>query len=245
VSRTPDGAAAVDPAGNAAAVVTDLLRLRGVDVVGAPRTGAAPEGMTDIATFGSPTVREIVAEMLTDSDDDTAEMALKELGRRRGDAGTWEAGSAAVTSVLQEAGVALDGVSVVDGSGLSSDNRLTCQLLVDLLTLPETGPTVVEGLAVAGETGTLQDRWDGTPVAGRLLGKTGTLNQVTALTGRVSPLQGGALTFSYVATVPEGQYLGAADVALQDQLGQILVDYPRGVDVAALVPAAATPTGGG
>jgi D-alanyl-D-alanine carboxypeptidase/D-alanyl-D-alanine-endopeptidase (penicillin-binding protein 4) len=236
--RTPPaGPAANDPAAHAASVVTDLLRQRGVTVVGPPRADRAPEGLTEVATFASPTVREIATEMLADSDNDTAEMALKELGRLEGGAGTWEAGTAAVTALLEESGVPLDGVQVVDGSGLSTDNRLTCQLLVDLLTLPETGPAVVEGLAVAGETGTLQDRWDGTPVDGRLRGKTGTLNTVTALSGRVSPLQGGALTFAYVANVPEGQVLDAEDVALQDTLGEILVDYPRGVDVATLVPA--------
>lgn len=241
-ARPPGGAAGDDPAANAATVVTELLRQRGVTVVGPPRSARAPSDLTDVATFPSPTVREIVAEMLSDSDDDTAEMALKELGQRESGAGTWEAGTAAVAAVLREAGVALDGVQVVDGSGLSTANRLTCQLLVDLLTLPETGPPVVEGLAVAGETGTLQDRWNGTPVEGRLLGKTGTLNTVTALAGRVSPLQGGALTFSYVTNVPEGQVLGPQDVALQDDLGTILVNHPRGVDVATLVPAAPTPT---
>jgi D-alanyl-D-alanine carboxypeptidase/D-alanyl-D-alanine-endopeptidase (penicillin-binding protein 4) len=215
-----------------------------VTVVGAPRAGRAPAGLTDVATFPSPTVREIVAEMLTDSDDDTAEMALKELGQRRSGAGTWEAGTAAATAILQEAGLGLDGVRIVDGSGLSSDNRLTCQILVDLLTLPDTGPTVVEGLAVAGETGTLQERWDGTPVEGRLVAKTGTLNAVTALAGRVSPVQGGAVTFAYVTNVPEGQVLGADDVALQDGLGDILVDYPRGVDVEPLLPVHAAPPSG-
>lgn len=249
-SQPPAAASGADPAANAATVITDLLRQRGVTVVGAPRSGPAPGGLTEVATFPSPTVREMVAEMLTDSDDTTAEMALKEVGLTEGGAGTWEAGAAAAAALLQEAGVPLDGVQIVEGSGLSTANRLTCQLLVDLLTLPEAGPVLVEGLAVAGETGTLQDRWAGTPVAGRLVGKTGTLNTVTALSGRVSPLQGGALTFAYVANVPEGQVLGYEDVALQDTLGEILVNYPRDVDVATLVPAppttgaAAPPSGG-
>jgi D-alanyl-D-alanine carboxypeptidase/D-alanyl-D-alanine-endopeptidase (penicillin-binding protein 4) len=239
----PAGGVNADPAVNAATVVTELLRQRGVTVVGVPRAGAAPGGLTDVATFPSATVREMVAEMLTDSDDDTAEMAIKELGRVRSDAGSWEAGTAAATAVLQEAGVPLDGVQIVEGSGLSTSNRLTCQLLVDLLAQPDIGPVLVEGMAVAGETGTLEDRWNGTPVEGRLLGKTGTLNTVTALTGRVSPLQGGALTFSYVANVPDGQVLGPQDVALQDELGAILVNYPRGVDPATLVPAEPAPAG--
>ena len=242
MSRPPAGPAGADPALNAASVVTDLLRLRGVTVVGAPRAGRAPSGLVDVAAVASAPVGDIVAEMLTDSDDDTAEMALKELGRHEEGAGTWEAGAAAATAVLDDAGVGLDGVRIVDGSGLSSENRLTCQLLVDLLSLPETEAAIADGLAVAGETGTLQDRWDDTAVEGRLRAKTGTLNAVTALAGHVSPRQGGELTFAYVATVADGRVLDPGVPALQGELGEVLVDYPRAVDLADIDPEPPTST---
>jgi serine-type D-Ala-D-Ala carboxypeptidase/endopeptidase (penicillin-binding protein 4) len=131
---------------------------------------------------------------------------------------------------------------VADGSGLTIENRLTCGTLVDVLTLEVTGPVVRDGLAVAGETGTLADRWKGTEVAGRLRGKTGTLRNVTALAGEVEPTQGGALTFAYVANVPDPGEVTAGGVGIDD-LAQILVRYPRGVDMAALEPHPAT-TGG-
>jgi serine-type D-Ala-D-Ala carboxypeptidase/endopeptidase (penicillin-binding protein 4) len=237
----PGAGAALDPATNAATIVTELLRQRGVVVAGQARAGQAPEGLNPVATIPSATVREIVAEMLTDSDNDTAEMALKEVGLVQAGAGTWEAGAVAATQLLTEAGVAVDGLQIVDGSGLSDTNRLSCQLLVDLLTLPETGPVLVEGLAVAGETGTLASRWNDTAVEGRLRAKTGTLNTVTALSGRVDPLQGGTLTFSYVLNVPAPQFIESADITDQEALADILVNYPRGVDVTALQPA---PAGG-
>lgn len=227
-----------DPAANAAGVVTQLLRQRGIVVAGEGRSGQAPPDLTTLATFPSVTVREIIAEMLTDSDNDTAEMALKEIGVDESGSGTWAAGAAAATTLLSQAGVTFDGVSIVDGSGLSDTNRLTCQVLVDLLTRPDTGPVLVDGLAVAGETGTLAERWDGTPVEGRLRAKTGTLNTATALSGQVEPLQGGALTFSYVANVAAPGVISPEVVGLQDGLGDILMTYPRGVDIAALVPAA-------
>jgi D-alanyl-D-alanine carboxypeptidase/D-alanyl-D-alanine-endopeptidase (penicillin-binding protein 4) len=164
-------------------------------------------------------------------------MALKELGATVSGSGTWAAGVEAARSVLADAGVDLQGVDIVDGSGLSDAGRLNCQLLVDLLTLPETGPILVEGLAVAGESGTLADRWEGTPVEGRLRAKTGTLNTVTALSGRVDPLPGGSLTFAYVLNVAAPSTVSAADVARQDELADILVSYPRDVDVSQLLPA--------
>ncbi|HEX6569774.1 MAG TPA: D-alanyl-D-alanine carboxypeptidase, partial [Acidimicrobiales bacterium] len=138
-----------------------------------------------------------------------------------------------------DAEVPLDGVQVVDGSGLTIDNRLTCRTLVDLLTREGSGPVVRDGLAVAGETGTLADRWRGTEVAGRMRAKTGSLRNVTALAGEVEPVRGGALTFAYVANVPDPGEVTLEDVHLAE-LPEILVDYPRGVDVAALAPLPAT-----
>jgi D-alanyl-D-alanine carboxypeptidase/D-alanyl-D-alanine-endopeptidase (penicillin-binding protein 4) len=233
-----------DPATNAAAVLRQLLIDRGVQVGGGASSGAAPEGLTTVAELPSPTMREIVAEMLTESDNETAEMGLKEIGLQKGGAATWSAGAMAINTLLADAGVPLQGVRIVDGSGLSSDDRLTCSLIVGLLSRPETGPTVVEGLSIAGQTGTLQDRWNGTQVEGRLRAKTGTLNEVTALSGRVETLQGGSLTFSYVTNAVAGDTIGSEDVDLQNGLADILVRYPRGVDLTPLVPAAPPVAGG-
>jgi D-alanyl-D-alanine carboxypeptidase/D-alanyl-D-alanine-endopeptidase (penicillin-binding protein 4) len=235
-----------DPPTNAAAILTKLLRDRGVTIGGEARSGAAPDGLHSVAELSSRPVSEIVKEMLTESDNETAEMSFKEIGLEKAGAGTWEAGATAVTQLLADAGVPMDGIQIVDGSGLSSDNRLTCQFVVDLINRPETGPTIVEGMAVAGETGTLHDRFEGSPAAGHLRAKTGTLNEVTALSGRVAPSQGGALTFAYVTNAPAGTTIGPADVARQEGLADILMGYPRGVDLTALVPAAvpATPAAG-
>ena len=133
-----------------------------------------------------------------------------------------------------------DGVVVADGSGLSIDDRFTCDTLVDVLTLEATGPIVRAGLPVAGQTGTLADRFLGTDLVGRLRAKTGTLRNVTALAGGVDPLQGGALTFAYVANVPDPGEVTASGVGVEE-LGEILLGYPRGVDVAALAPLPAVP----
>jgi D-alanyl-D-alanine carboxypeptidase/D-alanyl-D-alanine-endopeptidase (penicillin-binding protein 4) len=140
-----------------------------------------------------------------------------------------------LTQLLSDAGVPLDGVTLVDGSGLSNQGRLTCRTLTDLLTRPETGTVIRDGLAVAGETGTLAEWWRGTPVAGRLQAKTGSLRNVTALAGEVDPQSGGTVTFAYVANVPEPGLLDPGDVNMNG-LADILVSYPGGVDLAALEP---------
>jgi D-alanyl-D-alanine carboxypeptidase/D-alanyl-D-alanine-endopeptidase (penicillin-binding protein 4) len=208
---------------DAANILSLALRVRGVEVVGPPRSGSAPEDAAEVATMPSLPVRDIVAEMLTDSDNETAEAALKEVGHAESGEGSWAAGAAAATELLSGAGVTMDGVEVVDGSGLSIRNQLTCTTLVDVLTSPDTGQVVREGLAVAGETGTLATRWDGTPADGRLRAKTGTLRNVTALAGEIDVADGDTVTFAYVANVADP--------------GQI------SSDLAALQPAAATQPG--
>jgi D-alanyl-D-alanine carboxypeptidase/D-alanyl-D-alanine-endopeptidase (penicillin-binding protein 4) len=234
---------AADGAAHAALKITTLLREAGVQVDGAPRSGAAPADttLTMVATLPSPPLIDIIGEMLVESDDDTAEMLLKEVGRRESGVGSWDAGVAAATRLLGEAGVDMSGVEIVDGSGLSYDNRLTCNLLMGLITRPDTGPLLVEHASVAGENGTLLEPFEGTPVDGRMHAKTGTLNTVTALAGRVDPLQGGSLMFAYVANAPS---ISAADAGQwRRSLADLLVAYPRGVDIEALLPAGTTPAG--
>jgi D-alanyl-D-alanine carboxypeptidase len=96
---------------------------------------------------------------------------------------------------------------------------------------------------VAGETGTLADRFEGTEAAGRMRAKTGSLRNVTALAGEIEPLPGGELTFAYVANVPDPQEIDPEDVGFEE-LAQILVRYPRDMDLATLEPAAPVPAGG-
>ncbi|HET6950560.1 MAG TPA: D-alanyl-D-alanine carboxypeptidase/D-alanyl-D-alanine-endopeptidase [Acidimicrobiales bacterium] len=224
-----------DPALDAARVVTDRLAAHGVTVTGTPVAGVAPPGAVAVASIDSPPVSQIVAEMLTFSDNETAESAMKEVGRSVSGEGTWAAGAAGVTSLLAQAGVSVDGVRVVDGTGLSIEDQLTCQTLVDVLARPETGPVLRSGLPVAGQSGTLIDRWEDSPVAGRLRAKTGTLRNVTALAGEVQAAQGGSITFAYVANVPDPGSVTFEQVGLE-RLGEILLAYPEGVDLAALAP---------
>jgi serine-type D-Ala-D-Ala carboxypeptidase/endopeptidase (penicillin-binding protein 4) len=224
-----------DTAADFARVLTERLAAHGVTVAGAPRSGVAPEGATGVATLTSPPLRQIVGEMLANSDNETAESAMKEIGLATAGQGSFAAGAAGLTQLLTDAGVPMEGVRVVDGTGLTTGDSLTCRTLVDTLTREETGPIVREGLAVAGQTGTLEDRFGGTTAVGRLRAKTGTLRNVTALAGDVQTLPGGAVTFAYVANVPDPETVSFDEVGL-GSLADIILTYPQGVDVTALAP---------
>jgi serine-type D-Ala-D-Ala carboxypeptidase/endopeptidase (penicillin-binding protein 4) len=85
--------------------------------------------------------------------------------------------------------VPLAGVRIVDGSGLSPANRLTAAAVIGILVVawndPAMRPSFVRSLAVAGVSGTLEDRLERPPARGTVLAKTGTLRESSALSGYV------------------------------------------------------------
>src|SRR5919201_1045668 len=105
------------------------------------------------------------------------------------DRGTTAAGAAVVTKQLAAAGVSLAGVRIVDGSGLSSLDRLTPNALVGILeaawATPQVRPRFVAALPVAGVSGTLHDRMRRAPARGNVVAKTGTTSIASALSGFV------------------------------------------------------------
>ena len=227
---------APDPAAHAAEVFRLLLEERGITVGAGARSGPAPAGAPVVAEHRSPPLREIVGQMLSESDNATAELLLKELGLQVEGAGTFAAGATAAARVLAEAGFDMTGTTVVDGSGLASGNAVDCDLLVDLLEHPPTAEAIAAGLAVAGETGTLAERWLGTPLVGRVRAKTGTLNQVTALAGQATTDGAGEATFALVVNVAEPDRIQLETVAAQQRLAELLVAHPDEPDLSAFAP---------
>jgi D-alanyl-D-alanine carboxypeptidase/D-alanyl-D-alanine-endopeptidase (penicillin-binding protein 4) len=197
---------AADPPAVAASALSQLLALRGVAAPPVPAPDAvAPRGAV-LASVQSPPLGQIVAAMLRASDNHTAEMLTLELGKRLDGDGSTAAGLRAVTRVDQGLGIPTAGTSLVDGSGLTHDNRTTCDALLAAIdrgesppareagpsTQParEAGPStqpqlnaIALGLPVAGLSGTLVNRWAGTPLQGHLAAKTGSIDGVMAMAG--------------------------------------------------------------
>jgi D-alanyl-D-alanine carboxypeptidase/D-alanyl-D-alanine-endopeptidase (penicillin-binding protein 4) len=175
-----------DPAVAAAAELGRVLAKRGVSVGGPPQRGTVPEGSPRIAGITSAPLVSIVGEMLTNSDNNTAELLLKELGLSKKGAGTTAFGASVVTETLASWNLGT-GVAIVDGSGLSRENKVPCSLFLSLL--QREAPVLPPLMAVAGQSGTLRDSFTKEAIRGRLLGKTGTLSDVKALVGYV-PVDG-------------------------------------------------------
>ncbi len=226
-----------DPALAAAATLSGMLTARGV-VVGPPATGTAPAGSTEIASIHSAALDTLVTEMLSASDNATAERLALAVGYATTGSGTTAAGIAGITGSLQKAGIDLTGVSLVDASGLSPQNRITCNALIETLGLGgrPRSRAVTEGLSIAAKRGTLRDRFVGTPLAGHLYGKTGTLGSpgVAGLAG-LFDVNAGTGTPLF-ASVFNGGFSRAEGTRLTTAAAEAVDAYPQSPPAAVLVP---------
>ena len=212
-----------DPAHYAAWRFAEMLKARGVRVTGVIRSrycafvpGDPVESRCDI-TFRPPPaplaaltpgpLAEAVTTINKLSQNLHAELLLRRLGLTRGGNGSIAAGQAVVTAMLAEAGIASQQVSLSDGSGMSSYNRVAPRATVRLLRWSQRQPwgkTLRASLPIGGADGTLRRRFAGTPLAGKIFAKTGTLNATNALAGWLTAASGKLLTFAiYANDVPE------------------------------------------
>jgi D-alanyl-D-alanine carboxypeptidase/D-alanyl-D-alanine-endopeptidase (penicillin-binding protein 4) len=213
-----------DPSLAAATEFTRVLRNVGIVVTGEPSSnGKLVEGASEIAKSDSAPLIDVIAEMLTNSDNNTAEILLRHIGFAHNGKGTTESGLEAVGQLLKSWG--FTDFILKDGSGLSRDNRLTCSLLISLLTRPELASVFDHGLATAGTTGTLSDTFSKSPVAGKLRAKTGTLLNVKSLSGYLPQKKESSLYFALILNgagiADQGNYR-----PLWDALGLNLSEYP-------------------
>ncbi|MEO5632362.1 D-alanyl-D-alanine carboxypeptidase/D-alanyl-D-alanine-endopeptidase [Gaiella sp.] len=203
---------ALSPPLLAARALRDALGRRGVVVAGRPGLGVAPAAATTLASDTSDPLAGVVKHMNQESDNFYAEMLLKQLPAAAGQAGTSAGGGKIVIATMRAAGIPVAGVRIVDGSGLSSLDRLTAAALVGVLRAGATDPSIarafVDSLAVSGNSGTLGDRLPA--LRGVVKGKTGTTNLACTLSGLI----GAKIVFAVLQNgnpVPSWAARGAQD----------------------------------
>ena len=137
-----------------------------------------------LAAVTSPTVAKLIEETNVPSNNFFAEMLLKRLGASSGKRGTRHRGNNKVEAFADSIGTS---VQAVDGSGLSRRNRVSPEQVGRLLVaMAEQGAgarAFRDSLPVAGREGTVADRMRGTAAEGKCATKTGTLSDVSALSG--------------------------------------------------------------
>ncbi len=227
-----------NPPAHAAEVFAALLGERGVAVRAGGALAAPPEAAL-VAQIVSPPLSELTEHVSSYSNNFGAEMLLKYIGLTQRGVGSTAVGAEAMAAALADRGFAMSGVTLFDGSGLSEETTLTCQLLTDVLL--DAGPTspFAQGLSIGGVRGSLLTRHLASAATGQVFAKTGTLNDVTALSGYVlSPVEPGTtLSFAYVVN---GQLAGQDDRIrrLQEPFVDQLATYPAGPSLETISPRA-------
>ena len=222
-----------EPTRYAAAVFGRFLENRGIAVTKRARAGSAPAAPTSLGRIDSPPMSGIVARMLSRSDNTTAEMLLKEIGRRTSGSARAKAVAGMRGVVERLIGDLADDIRIVDGSGLSNHNLLTCAALGELLLRAGWGSPLIAGLSVAGERGTLRNCWPAAPPPGqgppnRVMAKTGYLNESTGLAGSTRAPDGETVTFVMIANATGYTGLPPSCNGLQRSLLNAAAHYTYG-----------------
>lgn len=202
-----------------AQALRDALARKGVSVTGA--TVATTDSLAyhdarqapALVSYASRPFADILFPILNSSQNWFAEMLLKTLGKVRGAAGSWTAGIAVETSFLVDSvGVDSASFNLVDGSGLSTDDLVSPRTFAELLRYMYHHPNnaaFMRALPHAGERGSLRDRFGGTPLAGRVIAKTGSISHVNSLSGYVQRPDGKTLIVSIIANNHDAKYNNA------------------------------------
>ena len=210
------GRTSTSPALAAGSLLRRSLEAAGIRVRGRTRAGVLRTSGLPLAQDLSEPLADVVRFMGRESDNYTAELLVKQLGAAYAGVGSTAAGTRVVRTALSEAGVPLSGVRLADGSGLSGLDRLTAAAVVALLQAGladgELRDPFLQSLAVAGVSGTLEDRMDKRPARGRVIAKTGTTRTASALSGFVrdryvfAVLQNGRPISTYWARLAQDRF---------------------------------------
>jgi D-alanyl-D-alanine carboxypeptidase/D-alanyl-D-alanine-endopeptidase (penicillin-binding protein 4) len=201
LGRESGGSFQTNPPLFAAARLDAALEARGVRVRRKPRAGVVPAGAEVLASVDSPPMATLIRLTNKPSDNYFAEMLLKSLALQARGKGTTRAGARVAAGYARRLG---SGARLADGSGLSRADRASprqvVRLLSELYELDQTeyAEDFFDSLPIAGRDGTLADRMRRGPARSRCHAKTGTLSNVSALSGYCLARSGDVYVFSFL-----------------------------------------------
>jgi serine-type D-Ala-D-Ala carboxypeptidase/endopeptidase (penicillin-binding protein 4) len=221
-------------------MLRQLLQQKGVTITGQNRVVNAKEkaaiitastvAPVEITRLESPPFSLIAAKTMKPSQNMFTETILRILGEQVGDKtnpnATSEArGIGVIKNFMTQIGNPPDAIIQWDGSGLSRHNLITPASNVQLYSYLAKSPNALawrESLTIGAVDGTLRNRFRDTAAANNARGKTGTIDQVSALTGYVTTAAGEQLVFSVIVN---GVNTGSTRTATIDEIVIALANF--------------------
>jgi serine-type D-Ala-D-Ala carboxypeptidase/endopeptidase (penicillin-binding protein 4) len=229
-----------NPAGLFASLFKEALARHGVKVSGKPRSlnwldrqmqPFEPDRLVELGSVESPPLRDLAREIEKPSQNLYADLLLAHIGEQaRPPAPSPEEtaedlGIRELNKFLAEIGIKRGEAIFEEGSGLSRDNLTSPNATVALLHFMNQhrcGQVYLDALPIAGVDGTLKNRMKGTPAAGNLRAKTGTLRWANSLSGHVTTAAGEHLVFSLMVNRYYGTAPARGDL---DTIGVLLASF--------------------
>ncbi|WP_371405476.1 D-alanyl-D-alanine carboxypeptidase/D-alanyl-D-alanine-endopeptidase [Kribbella sp. NBC_00662] len=206
------------PAQAAATSFAKLLGTYGITVAPTVKAATAQAKGAPLALVKSPTLGQIVEYINQHSDNDGAEVLLRQVGIATGNGGSYVGGVKGVRATLTKLGLDVSKARIYDGSGLTRANKVPLDLLAGAVrvAISKDHPELrhlLTGLPIAGFNGSLRERFTtpGTATGtGLVHAKTGTLTGVHSLAGYARDRSGTLLVFAVASdSVPVPKTLDA------------------------------------
>ena len=162
-----------------------------------------PEGAIPIASVQSRPMSEWIINLLKVSDNSLAEAIARLASLEAGFDGSMESLTPLYKQILGARGLDVSGLEIVDGSGLSKDNKVPAALVNDVLALVHQGvgdySVIGQGLPVSGQEGSLRTRFatgNLKEAKGKVVAKTGFITTGYSLAGFLTARDGTELIFT-------------------------------------------------
>jgi PBP4 family serine-type D-alanyl-D-alanine carboxypeptidase len=166
-----------------------------------------------------------------------ARLSAKAAGHEFNDKGV----AVTFSQLLQEMGIDPSKIIIKDASGLSRENKVTANVMAKLLYKVHSDPllaTLIDGLPVSGESGTLESRYVETApeAVGLVKAKTGTLTGTISLAGYV---QSGEREYAFVVIADKIRRTNAASEQARKTLDRYLAKIAAPLFITAIDTATA------
>lgn len=199
-----------------------MLNERAITVAGTVRIDRAPLAARTLWQHRSQPLEEILRDMLTTSNNHTAEQVLRVVGAQERHVGTLQTGAEAEKNALNMLAIPTTGLRIVDGSGLSPSNRVAALTLARLtaaeLQTPA-GERFLRGLPRVGIEGTVKYHRLHRAL-GKARAKSGHIEGVNALAGTIQTAKHGRVAFAIIVNDPRAY--GDAVTSGQDRMLDVL-----------------------
>ena len=219
-----------NPATRFAANFDDLLEARGVIILRGAKeiNNVEQSSLVELITIKSPSLDQIAKQMLTNDDNVTAEMVLKEIGFSRTGQGSTGSGLVSLPEILSANNLPNTELLLIDGSGLSRDNQATCNLFQAILQDDKYGETVNEALPLVGVEGVVSNVLQGTPFESNLTAHTYFETGRAAMVGSYTTPEGLEMHITYIANFDDIESAQNVHETFLNGLAPILSEFTGG-----------------